>query len=389
MSTDRVTIFDTTLRDGEQAPGFSLRTSEKVELARQLDALGVDLIEAGFPIASLDDAEGVKQVAAAVRRPIIAALARCRPEDIERAGEALKGAERSRIHTFIATSDLHLEKKLNISREQCLASAVAAVTQARRYTDDVQFSAEDATRSDMGFLSAIVEAVINAGATTINLPDTVGYATPDEIHDFFVTIQSRVPSADKAVFSAHCHDDLGLAVANTHAAVTAGVRQVECTINGIGERAGNASLEEIVMGMRVRPDRLPFTTGIRTEQIFPTSQLLTSLTGQHVQANKAIVGRNAFAHEAGIHQDGMLKDRRTYEIMSPADVGVPQTTLVLGKHSGRHAVKHRCEAIGHTLTRLELDQVYRRIIALCDAQKAITDDDLMAVVQDVKLIPTR
>ena len=389
MATDRVTIFDTTLRDGEQAPGFSLRTNEKVQLARQLDALGVDLIEAGFPIASQDDAEGVKQVAATVRRPVIAALARCRTEDIERAGESLKGAERSRIHTFIATSDLHLAKKLNISREQCLASAVAAVNLAKKYTDDVQFSAEDATRSDMEFLCRVVEAVIHEGATTINLPDTVGYATPDEIHDFFVTVRSRVPNADKAVFSAHCHDDLGLAVANTHAAVTAGVRQVECTINGIGERAGNASLEEIVMGMRVRPDRLPFITGIRSEQLFPTSQLLSSFTGQYVQANKAIVGRNAFAHEAGIHQDGMLKDRRTYEIMSPADVGVPATTLVLGKHSGRHAVKHRCEGIGHTLTRLELDQVYRRVIALCDAQKTITDEDLIAVIQEVRLLPAR
>ena len=389
MATDRVTIFDTTLRDGEQAPGFSLRTSEKVQLARQLDALGVDLIEAGFPIASQDDAEGVKQVAANVRRPVIAALARCRTDDIERAGEALKGAERSRIHTFIATSDLHLAKKLNITREQCLASSIAAVKLARNYTDDVQFSAEDATRSDMEFLCRVVEAVIQQGATTINLPDTVGYATPDEIHDFFITVRARVPNADKAVFSAHCHDDLGLAVANTHAAVTAGVRQVECTINGIGERAGNASLEEIVMGMRVRSDRLPFTTGIRSEQLFPTSQLLCALTGQHVQANKAIVGRNAFAHEAGIHQDGMLKDRRTYEIMSPADVGVPSTTLVLGKHSGRHAVKHRCEAIGHTLTRLELDQVYRRVIALCDDQKTITDDNLLAMIQEVRLQPAR
>ena len=389
MPTNRVTIFDTTLRDGEQAPGFSLKTSEKVELAKQLDALGVDLIEAGFPIASLDDAEGVKQVAANVRRPVIAALARCRTEDIERAGEALKGAERSRIHTFIATSDLHLAKKLNISREQCLAAAVAGVTLARKYTDDVQFSAEDATRSDMEFLCRIVEAVINAGATTINLPDTVGYATPDEIHDFFKTVRATVPSSDKAVFSAHCHDDLGLAVANTHAAIAAGVRQVECTVNGIGERAGNASLEEIVMGMRVRSDRMPFTTAIQSEQLFPTSQLLSSLTGQYVQANKAIVGRNAFAHEAGIHQDGMLKDRRTYEIMSPADVGVPSTTLVLGKHSGRHAVKHRCEAIGHTLTRLELDQVYRRIIALCDAQKSLTDADLLAVIQEVRLQPAR
>ena len=389
MATDRVTIFDTTLRDGEQAPGFSLRTSEKVQLAAQLDALGVDLIEAGFPIASQDDAEGVRQVARNVRRPVIAALARCRTEDIERAGEALEGAERSRIHTFIATSDLHLAKKLNITREQCLAGAVAAVKLARTYTDDVQFSAEDATRSDMEFLCRVVEGVIDAGATTINLPDTVGYATPDEIRDFFTTVRATVSNADKAVFSAHCHDDLGLAVANTHAAVTAGVRQVECTINGIGERAGNASLEEIVMGMRVRPDRLPFTTGIRSEQLFPTSQLLSSLTGQHVQANKAIVGRNAFAHEAGIHQDGMLKDRRTYEIMNPSDVGVPSTTLVLGKHSGRHAVKHRCEAIGHTLTRLELDQVYRRVIALCDAQKSISDDDLLAMIQQVRLQPAQ
>ena len=388
-TTGRVAIFDTTLRDGEQAPGYSMDVSSKLAMARALDALGVDILEAGFPIASPADSEAVRQIAAGVRRPVIAALARTRSQDIEEAARALQPAERSRIHTFIATSDLHLEKKLNISREQCLTSAVAAIKQARGYTDDVQFSAEDATRSNMDFLSAIVEAVINAGATTINLPDTVGYATPDEIHDFFVTIQSMVPNSDKAVFSAHCHDDLGLAVANTHAAVTAGVRQVECTINGIGERAGNASLEEIVMGMRVRQDRLPFTTGIRSEQIFPTSQLLTSLTGQHVQANKAIVGRNAFAHEAGIHQDGMLKDRRTYEIMSPADVGVPHTTLVLGKHSGRHAVRHRCEAVGHTLTRLELDQVYRRVISLCDAQKTITDEDLLAVIQDVKLTPVR
>jgi 2-isopropylmalate synthase len=389
MATNRITIFDTTLRDGEQAPGFSLRTSEKVQLARELDRLGVDLIEAGFPIASADDAEGVRQVAANVRRPVIAALARCRPEDIEHAGEALKGAARSRIHTFIATSDLHLAKKLNISREQCLDHAVAAVTQARKYTDDVQFSAEDATRSDMGFLCRVVEAVIDAGGTTINLPDTVGYSTPDEIHDFFVTVRRNVPNADRAVFSAHCHDDLGLAVANTHAAITAGVRQVECTINGVGERAGNASLEEIVMGLKVRPDRLPFTTGINTERLFPTSQLLCALTGQHVQANKAIVGRNAFAHEAGIHQDGMLKDRRTYEIMSPSDVGVPSTTLVLGKHSGRHAVRHRCETLGVTLTRLELDQVYRLVITRCDERKTFTDDDLHAVIQEVRLQPTR
>jgi 2-isopropylmalate synthase len=389
MATDRITIFDTTLRDGEQAPGFSLRTDEKVQLARELDALGVDLIEAGFPIASLDDAEGVKQVAASVRRPVIAALARCRPEDVERAGEALKSAARSRIHTFIATSDLHLSKKLNITREQCLDHAVAAVKQARKYTDDVQFSAEDATRSDMDFLCRVVESVIDAGATTINLPDTVGYSTPDEIHEFFLEILGKVSNADRAIFSAHCHDDLGLAVANTHAAISAGVRQVECTINGIGERAGNASLEEIVMGLKVRPDRLPFTTGINAQRLFPVSQLLSQLTGQHVQANKAIVGRNAFAHEAGIHQDGMLKDRRTYEIMTPAEVGVPQTTLVLGKHSGRHAVKHRCEALGITLTRIELDQVYRRVIARCDEYKTFDDADLTAMINEVRLQPAQ
>ena len=389
MAIDRITVFDTTLRDGEQAPGFSLRTGEKVRLARELDALGVDLIEAGFPIASLDDAEGVKQVAASVRRPVIAALARCRPEDVERAGESLKGAARSRIHTFIATSDLHLAKKLNITREQCLDAAVAAVKQARTYTDDVQFSAEDATRSDVEFLCRIIEAVIDAGGTTINLPDTVGYSTPDEIHEFFKTIIGKVTNADRAVFSAHCHDDLGLAVANTHAAISAGVRQVECTINGIGERAGNASLEEIVMGFKVRHDRLPFTTGINAQRLFPVSQLLSELTGQYVQANKAIVGRNAFAHEAGIHQDGMLKDRRTYEIMTPAEVGVPQTTLVLGKHSGRHAVKHRCEALGITLTRIELDQVYRRVIARCDEHKTFDDADLTVVINEVRLQPAR
>ena len=387
MGVDRVTIFDTTLRDGEQAPGFSLRVSEKLQLARQLDALGVDLIEAGFPIASEADAEAVAAIAAEVRRPITAALARCRREDIERAGEALAGAERRRIHTFIATSDLHLAKKLHISREQCLEAAVAAVAQARGYTSDVQFSAEDATRSDLDFLCRVVESVIKAGATTVNLPDTVGYSTPDEIYDFFHAILSRVPNADKAVFSAHCHDDLGLAVANTLAALRAGARQVECTINGIGERAGNASLEEIVMAMRVRHDRLPYTTGVATEQIFAASQLLTKLTGESVQANKAIVGRNAFAHEAGIHQDGMLKDRRTYEIMRPEDVGVPSTTLVLGKHSGRHAVQHRVQQLGLELSRLELDRLYRRMVALADQQKTVSDAELVKMIADLRREP--
>ena len=378
--SERVIIFDTTLRDGEQAPGFSLKVNEKLQLARQLDALGVDIIEAGFPIASEADAEAVRAVGAELRRPIVAALARCRPEDIERAGQALTGAARPRIHTFIATSDLHLTRKLHITREACLDAAVSAVTQARQYTDNIQFSAEDATRSDLDFLCRVVEAVIDAGATTINLPDTVGYSTPDEIGTFFRAILSKVPNADRAVFSAHCHDDLGLAVANTLAALQAGARQVECTINGIGERAGNASLEEIVMATRVRADRLPYETGIRTQAIYPTSQMLTALTGEPVQANKAIVGRNAFAHEAGIHQDGMLKDRRTYEIMRPDDVGVPATTLVLGKHSGRHALQHRAQELGATLSRLELDRLYRRVIALADAQKTVSDAELLQMI---------
>jgi 2-isopropylmalate synthase len=384
MADPAVVVFDTTLRDGEQAPGFSMRVDEKLQLARQLDALGVDIMEAGFPIASQDDAEAVRRVAVELRRPVIAALARCAPGDIDAAGKALEPAARSRIHTFIATSDLHLERKLRITRAQCLERAVAAVTRAREFTDDVQFSAEDATRSDLGFLYQIVEGVIEAGATTINLPDTVGYCTPDEIAEFFTAIIATVPNAAKAVFSTHCHDDLGLAVANSLAAIRAGARQVECTINGIGERAGNASLEEVVMVSHVRHDRATFTTGIVTREIFPSSQLLTRLTGQAVQANKAIVGRNAFAHEAGIHQDGMLKDRRTYEIMNAEDVGVPKSTLVLGKHSGRHAVQKRCEDLGLALSKFELDRVYRQMTELADRQKQITDAEMVAIVEAVR-----
>jgi 2-isopropylmalate synthase len=323
-------------------------------------------------------------VATEVRRPIIGALARCAAGDIECAGAAVAPAARPRIHTFIATSDLHLERKLRITREAALDAAVAAVRLARRFTDDVQFSAEDATRSDLEYLCRVVEAVIAAGATTVNLPDTVGYSTPDEIEAFFRAILSRVPNAGRAVFSTHCHDDLGLAVANSLAAVRGGARQVECTVNGIGERAGNASLEEIVMVSRVRADRAGFTTGIATPEIYATSQLLSSLTGEPVQANKAIVGRNAFAHEAGIHQDGVLKDRRTYEIMRPEDVGVPRSTLVLGKHSGRHAVARRCEEMGLTLTRFEVDRVYREMIALADRQKSVDDGDLAVIVASVK-----
>ena len=383
MASEKLIIFDTTLRDGEQSPGFSMNTKEKLELAKQLETLGVDIIEAGFPIASDDDAHAVSLIASEIRKPVIAGLARCNPADIERAGEALKPAARSRIHTFIATSDLHLERKLRITREQCIDALSAGVKQAREYTDDVEFSAEDATRTDMEFLCRVVETAVAAGATTINLPDTVGYCTPEEIEDFFTEIRTRVPNAADVVFSAHCHDDLGLAVANSLAAVRAGVRQIECTINGIGERAGNASLEEIVMATRVRPDRLPYATDVDSTELFRTSQLLTALTQEPVQANKAIVGRNAFAHEAGIHQDGVIKDRRTYEIMRPEDIGV-RSTLVLGKHSGRHAVKQRCEQLGHELTRFELDRVYREIIALADSQKSIGDDDVTAIIGRVK-----
>jgi len=384
---DRLIVFDTTLRDGEQAPGFSLRVDEKVQMARQLEALGVDIVEAGFPIASESDAEAVRRVAQALERPVVAALARCAAGDIDRAAWAIAPARRGRIHTFIATSDLHLSRKLRMTRETCFAAAVDAVARARSYTDDVEFSAEDATRSDLDFLCRLIEAVIDAGAGTINLPDTVGYSTPDEIGEFFRTVIGRVPNSDRAIFSAHCHDDLGLAVANTIAAIGAGVRQVECTINGIGERAGNASLEEIVMISRVRPDRVPLETSINTRELYAASQLLSELTGELVQANKAVVGRNAFAHEAGIHQDGMLKDRRTYEIMRPEDVGVPQTTLVLGKHSGRHAVQKRCEQLGLTLSRHELDQVYRRMVAQADRTKHITDEDLLDISADVSGTP--
>ncbi|MDE2652907.1 MAG: 2-isopropylmalate synthase [Gemmatimonadetes bacterium] len=379
MTTDRLIVFDTTLRDGEQAPGFSLRTEQKLRLARQLAALGVDVMEVGFPVASEDDARAVELIAREVRGPVLAALGRCNVADIELVGEVIRGAERPRIHTFIATSDLHMEAKLRISRDECLRAVQTCVARARDYTDDVQFSAEDATRSDMDFLCQVVDTAIAAGATTINLPDTVGYSVPSEVSRFFREVMARTNDADGVVFSTHCHDDLGLAVANSLAAVLAGVRQVECTINGIGERAGNASLEEIVMATRVRRDLLPFATGIDTTRLFRTSRLLCELTGEPVQANKAIVGRNAFAHEAGIHQHGMIRDRRTYEIMRPEDVGV-ESKLVLGKHSGRHAVKRRCEGLGYNLTRFEVDRVYREVIALADQGKSVGDDDLVVIV---------
>ena len=385
MAVENLIIFDTTLRDGEQSPGFSMNTKEKLRLARQIAALGVDIIEAGFPIASDDDAHAVRLIAQEIRGPVVAALARCNPADIERAGESLEPAPRSRIHTFIATSDLHLERKLRIGRDDCLKAVTDGVTQARGYTDDVEFSAEDATRSDIPFLCQVVETAIAAGATTINLPDTVGYCTPEEIEEFFGEVRAAVAGADGVVFSAHCHDDLGLAVANSLAALRAGVRQIECTINGIGERAGNASLEEIVMATRVKPERLPYATQVRTTELVRTSRLLSELTEEPVQANKAIVGRNAFAHEAGIHQDGVIKDRRTYEIMKPEDVGV-ESTLVLGKHSGRHAVRKRCEDLGFALNRFEVDRVYREVIALADRQKSVEDGDVAAIVSRVRAV---
>jgi len=381
----RVVVFDTTLRDGEQAPGFSMDVPSKLSMAHALDALGVDIIEAGFPIASPADAEAVRQIAAAVRRPVIAALARTTPKDIEEAARSLAPAERSRIHTFLATSDLHLSAKLRMTREACLEAAVAAVRLARGLTADVEFSAEDATRSDRDFLCRVVEAVIEAGATTVNLPDTVGYATPDEMRDFFADIIARVPNSDRAVFSAHCHNDLGLAVANSLAAIQGGVRQVEVSINGIGERAGNASLEELVMALRVRRDHFAYDTGVESARLYDASQLLSSVTSEPVQANKAIVGRNAFAHEAGIHQDGVLKDVRTYEIMRPEDVGQSVASrLVLGRHSGRHAVQSRCEALGFTLTSAEIGDVYRAVISLGEHRKAIADGDLRRIVERVR-----
>jgi 2-isopropylmalate synthase len=380
----RVVIFDTTLRDGEQAPGFSMDVPAKVTMARALDELGVDIIEAGFPIASPADAEATRRVAREVRRPIIAALARCRQLDIDEAARALEPAERARIHTFLATSDLHLERKLRITRETCLEAVAEGVRRARGHTDDVEFSAEDATRSDRDFLCRVVETAIDRGASTINLPDTVGYATPEELRDFFDSIRRRVPNADKAVFSAHCHDDLGLAVANSLAALAGGVRQIECTLNGIGERAGNASLEEIVMALRVRQDLLPYDTAIKSERLFASSQLLSKLTEEPVQSNKAIVGRNAFAHEAGIHQDGVLKDARTYEIMRPTDVGQAPEQLVLGRHSGRHAVQRRCEQLGFTLTPEELGHVYHAVITMGEHRKSVGDGDLRRIIERIR-----
>ena len=377
-SSVHVRVFDTSLRDGEQAPGFSMNVGEKVRLARQLDALGVDIIEAGFPIASDGDFSAVRAVALDVRRPIIAGLARACAVDVQRAGAAVARAARPRIHVFLATSDIHLQHKLRISRAQCVEQAADAVRLARTLVDDVEFSAEDATRTELAFLCEVAQAVVDAGATTVNLPDTVGYALPEDIRLMFTTIGARI--GGRAVLSAHCHNDLGLAVANSLTAIQAGARQVECTINGIGERAGNASLEEIVMALNVRRDQLAFSTNVRTTEICATSRLLSDIVGVPVPPNKAIVGANAFAHEAGIHQDGVLKNALTYEIMRPESVGAAGTRLVIGKHSGTRGVDARCRALGFTLRPDTLSKVYARLVALADDAKTIEDHHVVAAI---------
>src|SRR6204780_834773 len=374
--TDRVLIFDTTLRDGEQAPGCSMTQPEKLRVARALAELGVDIIEAGFPAASRGDWEAVNAVAREVSGPVICGLARCSREDIELAARALTDAPRHRLHVFLATSAIHRQHKLHMAQEEILRLAVEGVSIAREYCDDVEFSPEDASRTELDFLAQVVEAVVTAGATTINIPDTVGYTVPDEFGELFRYLRQHVRGIDKVTLSVHCHDDLGMAVANSLTAVVAGARQVECTINGIGERAGNCSLEEVVMALKTREAFFNVTTGIQTNRLYPTSRLVSSITGMPIPRNKAVVGRNAFAHEAGIHQDGYLKERTTYEIMEPRSVGVPESRLVLGKHSGRHALKSRLEVLGFVLTKEELDVVYTEITALADNKKGLMDEEI-------------
>jgi 2-isopropylmalate synthase len=378
----RLLIFDTTLRDGEQSPGCSMNLEEKVKMARQLELLRVDVIEAGFPIASVGDFEAVKLIARSIESTSVAALCRTIKVDIDRAWEAIQYAKKPRLHTFIATSDIHLAHKLKKTRQEVLNDAVFAVKYAKSFCHDVEFSCEDASRTDIDFLVEIVTAVLDAGATVVNLPDTVGYAIPDEYGEIFRNIRQRVPDIDRAILSAHCHDDLGLAVANSLAAIQQGARQVECTVNGIGERAGNAALEEIVMALKTRQERIGVHTSVNPEEIAKSSRLLTSLTGMLVQRNKSIVGANAFAHEAGIHQDGMLKSAITYEIMTPQAVGFKHSTLVLGKHSGRHALKKRYSELGYTLGDDELNRVYHLFCSVADQKKEIFDEDLIAILED-------
>ena len=380
LSSNHIRFFDTTLRDGEQSPGCTMHHEEKLRFAQQLEALGVDIIEAGFAIASLGDAESIRAIAREVRRPTIASLARCKRGDIEAAARAVEHAAHPRIHTFLASSDLHLEAKLRITRAEALTQAAESVRLARTFVDDVEFSAEDATRSDPDFLVQLIAVAVEAGATTINIPDTVGYTTPAEYAATFRMLREQVPGIKGVTLSTHCHDDLGMAVANTLAGIEAGARQVECAVNGIGERAGNAALEEIAAALMVRHDRFPYTSSIVMSEIFPTSQMLGELISFRCSPNKAVVGANAFAHESGIHQHGMLANPLTYEIMTPTSVGVPATNIVLGKHSGRRALEHRLGELGHALSRAELDEVYMRFVELTDRKKSIYDQDLLALL---------
>ncbi|GAN80561.1 2-isopropylmalate synthase [Acidocella aminolytica] len=383
MDENRVVIFDTTLRDGEQSPGFSMNLNEKIRMAEALAALGVDVLEAGFPIASPGDFESVQRIAETVKGPVITGLSRSAPNDIIRAGEAIRAAERKRIHTFISTSPLHMKYKLKMEPEVVLEHVTKSVTLARQYTDDVEWSAEDGTRTDMEFLLRCVEAAIKAGATTINIPDTVGYAVPEDMERIFSTVLEKVPGADQVILSTHCHNDLGLAVANALASLRGGARQIECTINGIGERAGNASLEEVVMAIRTRQDNNPYINGIETTRLLRTSKLLSTITGFDVQPNKAIVGRNAFAHESGIHQDGMLKNAATYEIMTPESVGWQKTSLVMGKHSGRAAFRDKLNALGYgDIGDNALNDAFTRFKILADRKKVVYDEDIVALVDD-------
>jgi 2-isopropylmalate synthase len=380
---DVVRIFDTTLRDGEQSPGFSMNTAEKIRLARQLAALNVDVIEAGFPIASRGDLEAVKKVAQEVRNVPIAALARAKKQDVDAAIEALEPAASSRLHVFLATSDLHLRVKLNMTREQALEAITSMIRHGRQHVGEVEFSAEDAGRTDIDFLCQVCRTAVDAGATILNLPDTVGYAVPEEYGAMFIKVREYLGDPDGVTLSAHCHDDLGMAVANSLAAVRAGVRQIECTINGIGERAGNAALEEIVVALSVRKESFGVTTGIRLDQLFPTSRMLTEITGAQVAPNKAVVGANAFAHEAGIHQDGIIKDPLTYEIISPQTVGVPARSLVLGKHSGRNALRQTLRDLGYEASEPELADIYARVTALADQSKQVRARDVIAIAHEV------
>ena len=379
---DRVVIFDTTLRDGEQCPGATMTHDEKLEVAELLDSMGVDIIEAGFPIASEGDFAAVQEIARRTKNAVVCGLSRAGFKDIDRCAEAIKPARRGRIHTFLSTSPVHMKWKLQKEPHEVYEMVIAQVTRARNHTDDVEWSSEDGTRTEHDFLCRCVEAAINAGATTINIPDTVGYATPEEYFALIKMVRERVPNSGKARFSVHCHDDLGMAVANSLAGVRAGARQIECTVNGIGERAGNAALEEVVMAMRVRNDVLPYWTGINSTMLTRASKLVSAATSFPVQFNKAIVGRNAFAHESGIHQDGMLKHTQTYEIMTPESVGVKQTSLVMGKHSGRHAFQHKLVELGYALAGNQLDDAFVRFKALADRKKHVYDEDIEALVDE-------